>query len=251
MPHTITFAEIVRKIHPDLNPEIQDPGGKMVMAKRHRDNPEFLFRLAVRWGLIEGPTEDPRQERARTTNFSGDTEGNVHYFRAGDMVTFRNFGRGVIVDITPVKNGYRKGWPKYTIFFFNSNELRELKMMYRHVHYDCPLNACPLIYIGDPSEHERDRAMKVWQDYLDRKKAHSEYRKARREAYQEHRQERAEKQGVTPNTNYRGKHVYILPKNVGRYVRLIRTSAKMAFFEDNGSIKRCNLGTILNVRVED
>jgi hypothetical protein len=54
MSETITFRELVRKIHPDHNPNVQDAGDKMRQATLFRNQPEELYKLAVRWGLIAG-----------------------------------------------------------------------------------------------------------------------------------------------------------------------------------------------------
>lgn len=49
----ISFTELMKLIHPDTNPEIADPGEKMIEAGRFRDDPKALYKLAVRWGLKE------------------------------------------------------------------------------------------------------------------------------------------------------------------------------------------------------
>lgn len=54
MSNTITFRELVKKIHPDHNPHIEDAGGKMRSAVLYKNNPEELYKLAVLWGLVEG-----------------------------------------------------------------------------------------------------------------------------------------------------------------------------------------------------
>ncbi len=53
MSKTISFKHLVKMIHPDTNPHIEDPGDKMQEATRYLDNEEALYRLAVKWGLIE------------------------------------------------------------------------------------------------------------------------------------------------------------------------------------------------------
>lgn len=50
---TIDFFEIVKMIHPDFNPEIENPSTKMTEVTANKDDPETLYLLAVRWGLIE------------------------------------------------------------------------------------------------------------------------------------------------------------------------------------------------------
>lgn len=50
---TISFFEMVKNVHPDWNPEIQNPEIKMEELTRYRDDEKELYKLAVRWGLIE------------------------------------------------------------------------------------------------------------------------------------------------------------------------------------------------------
>jgi len=50
---TITYWNIVKMIHPDFNPEIQNPSNKMAEATAKKDDEEALYMLAVKWGLIE------------------------------------------------------------------------------------------------------------------------------------------------------------------------------------------------------
>ena len=49
----MTFNELVRLIHPDLNPDIKDAGDKMIQAVTYKDNEYKLEQLAIKWGLID------------------------------------------------------------------------------------------------------------------------------------------------------------------------------------------------------
>jgi len=49
----ISFFEIVKLIHPDFNPEIQNPEIKMTEVVANKDDEEKLYKLAVSWGIIE------------------------------------------------------------------------------------------------------------------------------------------------------------------------------------------------------
>ena len=52
MTETISFTEIVKLIHPDHNPSLNDFGGKMRNAKLYRDDEDTLYKLGVSWGVI-------------------------------------------------------------------------------------------------------------------------------------------------------------------------------------------------------
>jgi len=45
---TISFFEMVKNIHPDWNPEIQNPEIKMEELTKYRDDEKELYKLAVR-----------------------------------------------------------------------------------------------------------------------------------------------------------------------------------------------------------
>jgi len=78
----ITFPEIAKMIHPDLNPSIDNPGEKMALVTQNKNNPSFLFNLAVRWGLIKGHTQ-----------------GKVYYFNVGNVINYLRNRKAVIVDV--------------------------------------------------------------------------------------------------------------------------------------------------------
>jgi hypothetical protein len=40
-------------IHPDINPNIENPGDKMIQAVTFKDDEKKLESLAIKWGLIE------------------------------------------------------------------------------------------------------------------------------------------------------------------------------------------------------
>lgn len=52
----IGFFEIVKLIHPDFNPDIENPSTKMSEVVANKDDEESLYRLAVKWGIIEDDT---------------------------------------------------------------------------------------------------------------------------------------------------------------------------------------------------
>jgi hypothetical protein len=65
MSNTISFRDIVKLVHPDLNPSITDAGVKMHTIKLYRDNESMLHRLGVQWGIIRVATA-PQQPRTHT-----------------------------------------------------------------------------------------------------------------------------------------------------------------------------------------
>ena len=51
----IKFTDLVKLIHPDHNPHITDPSGKMTLALAHRKDDKVLWNLAVKWNVACGP----------------------------------------------------------------------------------------------------------------------------------------------------------------------------------------------------
>ena len=49
---TITFKEIIKLIHPDINPDIKEPTNKLQQIMTWRDNPRMLYRLAEEWNIL-------------------------------------------------------------------------------------------------------------------------------------------------------------------------------------------------------
>lgn len=49
----MSFKQLVKLIHPDTNPNIKKSGEKMEEATRYMDDEQALYRLAVKWELID------------------------------------------------------------------------------------------------------------------------------------------------------------------------------------------------------
>lgn len=86
---TIAFTELVKLIHPDINPNIKDAGTKMTEAVKNKKNPEILYELGVRWGVIKKTVKE------------------IIMLVVGDMVTFKrptcdNIEFGTIVGIDSI-----------------------------------------------------------------------------------------------------------------------------------------------------
>lgn len=256
MRHSITFTELVRKIHPDMNPGVEDAGHKMTQAVRFRDNPEHLFRLGVRWGVVTAPDGFQTSEDASSsvsTRFRASEDGEVYPFTCGDIVSFTNrVGSYVIVHVSTVRNGPRRGWNKYDLAFIGTNKLYSVKTA-----YSSPRTGHNFVRIAHANDslwdEARTSAFSAWDRFQSQKQAASQARKEFRDLMNERREEEAREMGIHPNRNYEGTDTFIYVKTLGRYCLLIRTSAKMAFYKhpDTGETKRCKLSSILYVRNQD
>ena len=50
---TMSYFDIVKLLHPDLNPDIEDPHIKMEKAIQFRTDEKALYKLACQWKLID------------------------------------------------------------------------------------------------------------------------------------------------------------------------------------------------------
>jgi len=63
MTDTISFRDIVKLIHPDVNPTIENASIKMTDAVRFRSNEGMLYKLGVLWGVITKTVENESTPR--------------------------------------------------------------------------------------------------------------------------------------------------------------------------------------------
>lgn len=74
------YKELIRKVHPDLNPNLVDATQKAQLVNQNKNNPFQLRNFAIEWGFIEKPIG----YRSTTTN-----NNTFYIFKVGDMITFR------------------------------------------------------------------------------------------------------------------------------------------------------------------
>ena len=53
------FRDIVKLVHPDVNPNIPDAGKKMGQCVYYKKDPKMLQQLAIKWGLVAKPAQKP------------------------------------------------------------------------------------------------------------------------------------------------------------------------------------------------
>jgi len=53
--NTITYKELIRLVHPDINHDLDDYSGKITLIKTYYKNESMLFKFGVEWGVIEKP----------------------------------------------------------------------------------------------------------------------------------------------------------------------------------------------------
>ncbi len=83
MEKSISFRELVKKIHPDTNPTIVDAGGKMRIAVLYKKDQSLLYEYGVKWGVIGKPSK-PTKPTKPVYNRTRPDNGNT--FHPGDLV---------------------------------------------------------------------------------------------------------------------------------------------------------------------
>lgn len=248
---TITYKEIVRKVHPDLNPHVEDAGAKMAEIQKHKNSPSVLFSLAAKWGLVDGGSSHSHNDnvwssfresshsRSRRNDFRADSHGNVTRLHREDGVVVRHRRRlvfGKIKDIETVKNGKRKGWMKFAIALTNGRIL--------YVKKPDNLSDMTLMIHNGLDTRQAARADEAWKQYIESKKSHEE---AKERAKERKAQENREDLGT--NRNYRGRDVWAFVRTKGNWFRVTRTTEKSVFYEDYfGNEKRCQFSSVIRVR---
>ncbi len=62
MTNEMSFRELARRIHPDLNPHIENAGDKMLQAARVKNEPHELWKLAMRWKVSDVHVHRPQPQ---------------------------------------------------------------------------------------------------------------------------------------------------------------------------------------------
>jgi hypothetical protein len=104
------FNKLVMLIHPDINPNIENPGDKMIQAVTFKDDEKKLESLAIKWGLIEN-TKKPFKNKFTIE------EGK-------DLIV--NDDRYIIVDVKKEKNYINISTIKNDkIYHFKRNDIND------------------------------------------------------------------------------------------------------------------------------
>ncbi|KXB08922.1 hypothetical protein AKJ59_00195 [candidate division MSBL1 archaeon SCGC-AAA385M02] len=57
----MNFREAVKRVHPDINPDMVDAGDKMRVLTTHKNEPRKIYMWMRKWGLV-GITNSEKQE---------------------------------------------------------------------------------------------------------------------------------------------------------------------------------------------
>lgn len=206
----MSFTDLVKMIHPDLNPGITDAGGKMAEAVRWKTNEAMLFRLAVRWNLVPGQ-EAPRTEATRETPRPDFTASETVVIVVGDVIRMTYRGRPLY--ITLVSNEYNRRGILTWMGVANNQPFRLRGVIN------------PMYFHRKATPEERLEAEARVHLFEANKKAY----KDAREQFREQKAERV-RQDLEPNRNYQGQNRRV--RVHGRSVTVTRTTAKRVYYWD-------------------
>jgi len=205
--NTMDFNTLIKKVHPDLNPNIEDAGSKISEVMKNRNNPNMLFYLAQKWGLVGG-------------NKKSEKEDVNDGFVIGNMFLFDGKFYGVVVEVTDGQ-GRRKGQKK--VYCVKQGTNRIIYFFVPHENYK--LNN--ITYQAKASPSLMSKVNKVYLSYIQQKEnfkqAKDNYKKQKEESVQEE---------LRPNTKYWDSGVYIYTRTKGGPYRVTRTTSKMVFYYD-------------------
>ena len=247
---TISYKEIVRKVHPDLNPHIEDSGAKMAEIQKHKNNPSILFQLAVKWGIVSGGSNHTTNnfwnttgatESSRRTNsdFRGDSRGNVTRIvrEDGVMLFFkRRMVIGKVKDIETVKKGKRAGWLRFTV------ALTDGRVVFVRKRDDTTGDGSMTKYNLDTVASARsDNTYNRWINSKERQKQWKEQEKESKA--------QSVKDDLGTNRSYYHREVWVYVRTKKGWFQVTRTTEKSVFYRDNfGNEKRCQFSSVSRVR---
>lgn len=79
---TITYAEAVKLVHPDLNPDVKNSGEKISKLKMHRLDSEMLYKLLIQWKIIADDTQEETRDDQVSKDLERIKQENEEYLRS-------------------------------------------------------------------------------------------------------------------------------------------------------------------------
>lgn len=221
----VTFRELVKKVHPDLNPNIKDAGHKMSLITKYRNDQRMLIKLASEWGFIE-------------SKYDSKTNTTTYFFEIGNVVVYHKTKRAVIVDIENAK-GKRSGQYKVFIVDIKKNKL---------YHFFVPTLKTELRdikVIGKSSFEQKLKADDIYLKYVNNKEERKETKKNRDKSREE-----SNKEHLNPYRDYWDFNVWVWSKTRYGMFRVIRTTAKMVYYWDHHENKERSFKMSSIIRIE-
>ena len=128
------YTELAKKVHPDINPGMQDATERMQEVNKFKEYPEVLLRLAKEWGLkLDGEFNEKDFDKKFDKNTS-DYQQRVYKAMVGAIIRHSvrhkdriHWIRGIIVGIRSIRKGQYKGAKEYSIYDLSRKGIWKLK----------------------------------------------------------------------------------------------------------------------------
>ena len=230
----MTFRELAKKIHPDLNPGITDAGKKMAEAVRWKFNESMLFRLACNWGLVPGhrPEQSETKQETRRPDFTSDGP-TVTVIKEGDVIRHTYVKRHRLYSLFLVVAKIERSKGKYKIGMVNNGRiytvLRET------------LNDSSTFRVNNAAN---DADLAYAREVYDR---HQERKDFARKARKEYKEEQAKATGIQSDTNYVGQNSWVRFRNRSGWFKVVRTTAKRVYFQMDNDIQEVKFANISSI----
>lgn len=135
----MSYFDIVKLIHPDWNPDINNPTEKMEEATRYKSDESTLYRLAITWGLIE---DDSISKVSNHYVIGRGKRVKINQQYEGIIVDFKQ--KGQLVDVIVWINGGFRSFKRtsieeqdddfYIVGYADDNEYTKLDLKYQTMH---------------------------------------------------------------------------------------------------------------------
>lgn len=226
----MNYKELIRLVHPDLNPNVQDAGMKISQIMTNKNNPSELMRLAISWGLIKG-SSNTNNTQSNSSYYSKSYSDNL-WIKFSFMFHRRQFAPGMKVRFTDSR-GTHEAWfvkkLKNRVFFTDKKGIFTINSSLENLNQKFEIfknRNDDLSYFDLNFWKEQVKSIKV-------KRSEASDSESYLEGFK--------RLNLIPN------HVYNGSKRVtyrGRFYDLIRTNARCAFIIFNGEEKRILLKSI-------
>lgn len=209
----VSFTEIIKWVHPDTNPNISNSGEKVAQVVRNKNNPSYLYNLAVQWGFIKDNTHRTEQEKTRIG------------IMIGVVIRYNGLYRAVVID---VQNGKGKKRGFYKIFFA---DVTKRKVLYTFLpNLDREYNNFSVL--GKADNRSKEIATQLYDNYKAIKRSNRDIR----QEYKRDREERA-KEFIRPNRNYENEDIWVYARTLGKRIKVTRTTNKRVYYWCNRTEK--------------
>lgn len=140
----MNYKDLIKKVHPDLNPGIADAGVKVSQIMANKNNPSELMRLAIQWGLIEGEKPKPQKPIFDPFEWVIFSHFNHKHFKPGMKVWFTSdkgdtiawfvkSGRGRVFftdkkGVFTINKSLKELYNKFQIFRFRRDDMNPFEI---------------------------------------------------------------------------------------------------------------------------